>query len=95
MTCTVSRYGIYFDKHYGYDRFLIWVYVNIFCVTKCCHVISQIDEDTSLYSVVIFTMMNNGSDRIRSAKTEERKRLYAAVKTFGLGYISNSRVAEH
>ncbi|KAL7395818.1 hypothetical protein ABVT39_023965 [Epinephelus coioides] len=42
----------------------------------------QRDEDTQVYSAVVFTVMKTGSGAIKDSK--ERQRIYAAVKAFGL-----------
>ncbi|XP_023253957.1 uncharacterized protein LOC111648332 isoform X2 [Seriola lalandi dorsalis] len=42
------------------------------------------DEDTWLYSAVVFTMMKTASCEIQDATSAERERIYAAVKAFGL-----------
>ncbi|KAM7417264.1 hypothetical protein PAMA_017084 [Pampus argenteus] len=44
----------------------------------------QRDEDSWIYSAVIFTMMKPCSDGERDAKAVERERAYAAVKAFSL-----------
>ncbi|KAM7389134.1 hypothetical protein PAMP_023128 [Pampus punctatissimus] len=44
----------------------------------------QRDEDSWIYSAVIFTMMKSCSDGERDAKAVERERTYAAVKAFRL-----------
>lgn len=37
-----------------------------------------------VYSAVVFTVMKSDSGGFKNAKAEERKRVYAAVKAFGL-----------
>ncbi|XP_031159121.1 uncharacterized protein LOC116052504 [Sander lucioperca] len=46
--------------------------------------IPQRDEDTSIYSAVVFTVMKTGSGAIKKSKAAERQRSYAAVKAFGM-----------
>ncbi|XP_044061708.1 signal-regulatory protein beta-2-like isoform X2 [Siniperca chuatsi] len=42
------------------------------------------DEDTWVYSAVVFTVMKTDSGSIKDGKAAERERIYAAVKAFGL-----------
>ncbi|XP_068571668.1 polymeric immunoglobulin receptor-like [Cebidichthys violaceus] len=42
------------------------------------------NEDTWIYSAVVFTAMKSGRGGTRDAETTERERIYAAVKAFGL-----------
>ncbi|XP_068590506.1 uncharacterized protein [Cebidichthys violaceus] len=42
------------------------------------------NEDTWIYSTVVFTAMKSGRGGTRDAETTERERIYAAVKAFGL-----------
>lgn len=49
-----------------------------------CLIFSQRDEDTWVYSAVIFTTMKTGSGRTRDAKAAERERIYASVKALGV-----------
>ncbi|XP_044061709.1 uncharacterized protein LOC122880529 [Siniperca chuatsi] len=42
------------------------------------------DEDTWVYSAVVFTVMKTDSGAIKDGKAAERERIYAAVKAFGL-----------
>ncbi|KAK9518359.1 hypothetical protein VZT92_023668 [Zoarces viviparus] len=42
------------------------------------------NEDTWIYSTVVFTVMESGSGGTRNAKAAEREKIYAAVKAFGL-----------
>ncbi|XP_049897830.1 uncharacterized protein LOC126388653 [Epinephelus moara] len=42
------------------------------------------DEDTQVYSAVVFTVMKTGSGAIKDSRAAERQRIYAAVKAFGL-----------
>ncbi|XP_078025608.1 signal-regulatory protein beta-2-like isoform X2 [Epinephelus lanceolatus] len=44
----------------------------------------QRDEDTQVYSAVVFTVMKTGSGAIKDSRAAERQRIYAAVKAFGL-----------
>uniref|UniRef100_UPI001448972D uncharacterized protein LOC117250583 n=1 Tax=Epinephelus lanceolatus TaxID=310571 RepID=UPI001448972D len=44
----------------------------------------QRDEDTPVYSAVVFTVMKTGSGAIKDSRAAERQRIYAAVKAFGL-----------
>ncbi|XP_028446018.1 signal-regulatory protein beta-2-like [Perca flavescens] len=46
--------------------------------------IPQRDEDRSIYSAVVFTVMKTGCGAIKDSKAAERQRSYAAVKAFGL-----------
>ncbi|XP_068571278.1 signal-regulatory protein beta-2-like [Cebidichthys violaceus] len=42
------------------------------------------NEDTWIYSAVVFTAIKSGRGGTRDAETTERERIYAAVKAFGL-----------
>ncbi|KAL7394656.1 hypothetical protein ABVT39_001381 [Epinephelus coioides] len=44
----------------------------------------QRDEDTQVYSAVVFTVMKTGSGAIKDSRAAETQRIYAAVKAFGL-----------
>ncbi|KAL7395376.1 hypothetical protein ABVT39_015400 [Epinephelus coioides] len=44
----------------------------------------QRDEDTQVYSAVVFTVMKTGSGAIKDSRAAERQRIYTAVKAFGL-----------
>ncbi|XP_078025770.1 uncharacterized protein LOC144463865 [Epinephelus lanceolatus] len=44
----------------------------------------QKDEDTQVYSAVVFTVMKTGSGAIKDSRAAGRQRIYAAVKAFGL-----------
>ncbi|KAL7395472.1 hypothetical protein ABVT39_017463 [Epinephelus coioides] len=44
----------------------------------------QRDEDTQVYSAVVFTVTKTGSGAIKDSRAAERQRIYTAVKAFGL-----------
>lgn len=49
-----------------------------------CDTFPQGDEDAWIYSAAVFTVMKTGSDGMSDAKAVDRRRIYAAVKAFGL-----------
>ncbi|KAK2848682.1 hypothetical protein Q5P01_008516 [Channa striata] len=51
----------------------------LFCPNEC-----DTNDDTKVYSAVIFTTVTSGSSGRTNATKAERARIYAAVKTFGL-----------
>lgn len=58
------------------------------CSTLSFH-ISQTEEDTCVYSAVVFTMIKTGSGRLKAA---EKGRIYTAMKAVGLNQWVTSSV---
>ncbi len=44
----------------------------------------QRNEDTRIYSAVVFNMMKSGSGGKKDVRAADRERIYAAIKAFGL-----------